>query len=218
MKKSYLNNLYGAIFALIASTNLAGCIPLVDLYVVGDASYQFDVKQEVPGASNADGDTLTAGTAEADGLAYGGGLGLGLSVLGLYAGGEVTFVSTETDGNIQRIGRAAADAVDNITVNDTLEEKWILNAMADAGIYISDDLLLFARAGYVYVDSDIERGTDTTSLDGLRNLGDIEESAFAIGAGMEYELFLGVGLRAYYLRHEGKRNANEVRTGVVWRF
>ncbi len=202
---------YLSLALLFFAMNLSACIPLVDLYIVGEGGYQA-VSQKVKAVDDS-GQTAPATTAKSDGFVYGGGLGVGLSFLRLYAGAELTFVGIDSDGSISREFTGTSD-----TFKTNIDDKWILNAMVDGGIYLLDDVLLFGRVGYVYTDSNVKNGVRVNSASDLEDFGNINESAFAFGGGVEYEIGLGLGVRLYYLHHQGNREANEVRSGIIWRF
>ena len=175
--------------ALIAVMMLSGCgLPLVDLYLVGEGGYQEIDYKKIQGGKSDSGTT------------YGGGLGVSLPLGPLYAGAEANISTSDISiaSPMPMQGQTPRAAQD-------VDEKWVLHVMADAGIYIGS-WLLFGRAGYVYIDSN------------LSGLSSDQRNAFAFGGGLEYEIGLGLGVRAYYLRHDGDREGNEGRGGIVWRF
>ena len=186
------------VFPMVSMT---GCVPIPgDLYIVGEGGYQ-DVKisQDVV-VSGAE----VEGTFERNDYTYGAALGYGLSLARLYVGGELGVTASSFKDDL-------AVPVEETTARARIEENFILHAVADGGIYVFEDLLVFGRAGYIYVNADIK---DSEGVAGL----DDEFSVFAFGGGVEYEIGLGLGVRITYLRHEDDdRDADDVRVGIIWR-
>ena len=182
---------------------MSACVPLVDIYLASDVGYQ-KVRGEqtitITDPNDATNTTQDKIIYKGDGVVYGGALGVGLSAFRLYAGGELNLAYTSFDTDIQELGD-----------NGRVEEKWILGAFADGGVYVQKDVLVFGRIGYIYVDSDFD---NQSNIEGLKD----ELSALAFGGGVEYEVGLGLGVRAYYLYHEGRREAHDIRAGIIWRF
>ena len=202
-----MNIIRAAIIGLMVFpiVSMTGCALPGDLYIVGEGGYQ-DVKisQDVVVDS-----AEVEGTFERNDYTYGAAVGYGLSLSRLYVGGE--------------FGVAASSFKDDLAVPEgtatlpmasapRIEENYILHVVVDGGVYVFEDLLVFGRAGYIYVDADIK---DSEDVDGL----DDEFSVFAFGGGVEYEIGLGLGVRVTYLRHEDDdRDADDVRMGIIWRF
>ena len=186
------------VFPIVSMT---GCALPGDFYIVGEGGYQ-DVKisQDVV-VDSAEVD----GTFEGNDYTYGGAVGYGLSLSRLYVGGEVGVAASSFKDDLS-VSTAAPNA------RARIEENYILHAVVDGGVYVFEDLLVFGRAGYIYVDADIK---DSEDVDGL----DDKFSVFAFGGGVEYEIGLGLGVRVTYLRHEDDdRDADDVRMGIIWRF
>ena len=193
------------VFPIISMT---GCVLPGDFYIVGEGGYQ-DVKisqdVSVPDAIGSDTRQTVEGTFEKNDYTYGAALGYGLSLARLYVGGEVGVTASSFKDDLAVPGEETG-------ARARIEENYILHAVVDGGIYVLEDLLVFGRAGYIYVDADIK---GRANVDGL----DDEFSVFAFGGGVEYEIGLGLGVRITYLRHEDDdRDADDVRVGIVWRF
>ncbi len=186
-----------------------GCVLVPgDVYIVMEGGYQeVETSEKISGGGE--------GVFEHNDYTYGAALGYGLSLVNLYVGGELGFAYTsfKDDLAIKGIGARERDRFPTARV----EENFILSAVGDAGFYPMRDLLLFGRAGYVYVDRDIAI-TPATGLDPIRVPIADELSTFAFGGGAEYNIGLGLGVRATYLRHEGERDADDIRVGIVWRW
>ena len=206
-----MNIIRAAIIGLMVFpiVSMTGCVLPGDFYIVGEGGYQ-DVKisQDVV----VDSETVE-GTFESNDYTYGGAVGYGLSLSRLYVGGEVGVAASSFKDDL-----AVPEGDDTTTPMEMersaarIEENYILHAVVDGGVYVFEDLLVFGRAGYIYVDADIK---DSEDVDGL----DDEFSVFAFGGGVEYEIGLGLGVRVTYLRHEDDdRDADDVRMGIIWRF
>ena len=194
------------VFPIVSMT---GCVLPGDFYIVGEGGYQ-DVKisQDVVVGSE-----TVEGTFERNDYTYGAALGYGLSLSRLYVGGEfgVAVSSFKDDLAVPAQTVPEGEEPPPIARAARIEENYILHAVVDGGIYVFEDLLVFGRAGYIYVDSDI----DSATVDNL----DDKFSVFAFGGGVEYEIGLGLGVRVTYLRHEDDdRDADDVRAGIIWRF
>ena len=188
------------VFPMVSMT---GCVLIPgDLYIVGEGGYQ-DVKI-----------SQDEGTFERNDYTYGAALGYGLSLSRLYVGGEFGVAVSSFKDDLAAPAPEGDDATTPMEMERSaarIEENYILHAVVDGGIYVFEDLLVFGRAGYIYVDSDI----DSATVDNL----DDEFSVFAFGGGVEYEIGLGLGVRVTYLRHEDDdRDADDVRAGIIWRF
>ena len=204
-----MNIIRAAIIGLMVFpiVSMTGCALPGDFYIVGEGGYQ-DVKI-----------SQDEGTFERNDYTYGAAVGYGLSLSKLYVGGEFGVAASSFKDDL-----AVPEGDDATTSMEMempmemersaarIEENYILHAVVDGGIYVFEDLLVFGRAGYIYVDADIK---DSEDVDGL----DDEFSVFAFGGGVEYEIGLGLGVRVTYLRHEDDdRDADDVRMGIIWRF
>ena len=194
-----MNIIRAAIIGLMVfpMVSMTGCVLIPgDLYIVGEGGYQ-DVKI-----------SQDEGTFERNDYTYGAAVGYGLSLSKLYVGGEFGVAASSFKDDLA----ASAPDGEETASAPRIEENYILHAVADGGVYVFEDLLVFGRAGYIYVDADIK---DSEDVDGL----DDEFSVFAFGGGVEYEIGLGLGVRVTYLRHEDDdRDADDVRVGIIWRF
>ena len=208
-----MNIIRAAIIGLMVfpMVSMTGCVLIPgDLYIVGEGGYQ-DVKI-----------SQDEGTFERNDYTYGAALGYGLSLSRLYVGGEFGVAVSSFKDDLAVPAQTVPEGDDATTPMEMempmemersarIEENYILHAVVDGGVYVFEDLLVFGRAGYIYVDSDI----DSANVDGL----DDEFSVFAFGGGVEYEIGLGLGVRVTYLRHEDDdRDADDVRVGIIWRF
>ena len=199
-----MNLIRAAIIGLMVfpMVSMTGCVLIPgDLYIVGEGGYQ-DVKI-----------SQDEGTFERDDYTYGGALGYGLSLSRLYVGGEFGLAASSFKDDLAAPVPEGDETMPMEMERSSarIEENYILHAVVDGGVYVFEDLLVFGRAGYIYVDSDIE---DNVNVDNL----DDAFSIFAFGGGVEYEIGLGLGVRVTYLRHEDDdRDAHDVRVGIVWR-
>ncbi len=190
---------------------MTGCVLPGDLYIGMEGGYQ-DVKI----SQDVDADNVGDAVFEKGDYIYGGVLGYGLSLVKLYVGAEVGFAYSSFKDDASFEGDQVDAALRARLPQGRIEENFILHAVADGGFYLLSDLLIFGRAGYIYTDNDLSI-TPSTAQEPIGVSFDDSFSTFAVGGGLEYEIGLGLGLRAVYLRHQGDREADDIRIGVIWR-
>ena len=152
----------------------------------------------------------------------------------LHIGGEVSAGYSSFRGEVDNVfdtlsstltpqptGRVMTDTV-------RVAESFAFNLATDFGFYLFQNLLLFGRFGYAYIESErdvlsIER-EDVLTLQGphvseearYADMGTVGSHAFIAGIGLRYQLIENLGARFYYLNHIGRREAHDIRFGLIW--
>ena len=151
-----------------------------------------------------------------------------------HLGGELNLGYSSFRGSADHVYRLVRPGTETqleneITSTISVKEAFALNLAADWGLYIFESLMLFNRLGYAYIDSsydilEVDRRPVNLVGGGMGinvsvNYAEAEDGAhaFIVGGGMRYQLSQDFGVRFYYLRHIGRREADELRFGFIWR-
>ena len=155
----------------------------------------------------------------------------------LHIGGEISIGYSSFRGEADNVFPVLGVVVpqqplaDGSAITDTVRiaESLALHVAADLGLYIFQNLLLFSRFGYAYIESERDvvsiRRSNTQTLNDIDyvderrrygRMGTIGSNAFIAGVGLRYKLTENFGARFYYLNHIGRREAQDIRLGLVW--
>lgn len=154
--------------------------------------------------------SAASGTASAnidsDGWLYGAYVGYGKTFDQFYFGAEAELGSASLSDK--------AGTVANLPAKLDANESWGLSARA--GYLVSDNALLYARAGWQRTNYDVTVGTGATQVKASDNL-----DGYRLGGGLEYAVTDNVLVRTEYnyVNYDDTNfRENQVRVGVAYRF
>lgn len=141
-----------------------------------------------------------------DGFLYGAYAGYGKTFDKFYLGGEAEIGSASLSGTSGSVGGLPVDLDTN--------ESWGVSARA--GYLVTDNALLYARAGWQRTNYDVTVGTGANRITVGDNL-----DGYRLGGGLEYAVTDNVLLRTEYnyVNYDDTNfRDNQVRVGVAYRF